>query len=68
MLSILRTLSTYCSPHPSEANEVTELNIAKDDFKIIYVAPMKALASEVVDKLGKRLKWLGISVRELTGK
>ena len=30
-------------------------------------APMKALAAEIVRKLGKRLQWLGISVRELTG-
>ena len=30
-------------------------------------APMKALASEIVRKLGKRLKWLAIQVRELTG-
>lgn len=28
---------------------------------------MKALASEIVQKLGKRLRWLSISVRELTG-
>ena len=33
----------------------------------VYVAPMKALAAEVVEKLGKRLAWLGIEVRELTG-
>jgi replicative superfamily II helicase len=28
---------------------------------------MKALASEIVRKLGKRLQWLRIRVRELTG-
>lgn len=28
---------------------------------------MKALAAEIVEKLGKRLAWLGIQVRELTG-
>lgn len=28
---------------------------------------MKALASEIVRKLGKRLKWLSIVVKELTG-
>jgi antiviral helicase SLH1 len=28
---------------------------------------MKALASEIVRKLGKRLQWLSIKVRELTG-
>ncbi|XP_015759124.1 PREDICTED: activating signal cointegrator 1 complex subunit 3-like [Acropora digitifera] len=34
---------------------------------IIYVAPMKALAAEMVQNFGKRLASLGISVRELTG-
>ena len=28
---------------------------------------MKALAAEIVRKLGKRLQWLSIEVRELTG-
>ncbi|KAG6331151.1 hypothetical protein ID866_7939 [Astraeus odoratus] len=42
-------------------------SIDRDSFKIIYVAPMKALASEITHKLGKRLGWLGIKVRELTG-
>lgn len=31
-------------------------------------APMKALAAEIVRKLGKRLAWLSIKVRELTGR
>ena len=29
---------------------------------------MKALAAEIVRKLGKRLQWLAIEVRELTGR
>ncbi|VDI49942.1 activating signal cointegrator complex subunit 3 [Mytilus galloprovincialis] len=41
--------------------------IKKDEFKIIYVAPMKALAAEMVRNFGTRLEPLGISVRELTG-
>ena len=36
-------------------------------FQIIYVAPMKALAAEMVQNFGKRLSSLGISVKELTG-
>ena len=28
---------------------------------------MKALAAEIVRKLGKRLQWLSVQVRELTG-
>lgn len=39
----------------------------KDSFKIVYVAPMKALASEVAAKFGSRLRPFGIAVREYTG-
>lgn len=35
--------------------------------QIIYIAPMKALASEMTASFGRRLKGLGILVRELTG-
>jgi len=35
--------------------------------QIIYVAPMKALAAEMVQKFSRQLQCLGISVRELTG-
>ncbi len=37
------------------------------EWKIVYVAPMKALAAEVVDKFGSKLRPLGLRVRELTG-
>ena len=38
-----------------------------DDFKIVYVAPMKALAAEVTRTFQKRLDDLGMVCRELTG-
>jgi activating signal cointegrator complex subunit 3 len=41
--------------------------LQKKDFKIIYVAPMKALAAEVVAKFAYRLGPLGMEVKELTG-
>lgn len=41
--------------------------IQKDKFKIVYIAPMKALASEMTKNFGKRLEPLGLTVRELTG-
>ncbi|XP_071491860.1 activating signal cointegrator 1 complex subunit 3-like [Diadema antillarum] len=41
--------------------------VKTDEFKIIYVAPLKALAAEMVETFGSRLKPLGITVRELTG-
>merc|ERR1719233_1067363 len=43
-----------------------KLKSAKD-FKIVYVAPMKALAAEIVRKFSQRLGALGIVVKELTG-
>ena len=36
-------------------------------LQIIYVAPMKALAAEMVRNFGSRLAPLGVSVKELTG-
>ncbi|PCH41279.1 Sec63-domain-containing protein [Wolfiporia cocos MD-104 SS10] len=65
MLTILRVLAQHCSS-TADASLLTS-TLKRDEFKIIYVAPMKALASEIVRKLGKRLQWLSISVRELTG-
>ncbi len=41
--------------------------IHRDKFKIVYVAPMKALAAEMTENFGKRLKPLQIQVKELTG-
>jgi len=35
--------------------------------KIVYIAPMKALAQEVVEKFSSKLKPLNVIVRELTG-
>ena len=67
MLAILNTISHNISPRPAEEPDASEFIVNSDDFKIIYVAPMKALAAEITEKLGKRLEWLGINVRELTG-
>ena len=39
----------------------------ESDYFKRFRAPMKALASEIVRKLAKRLQWLAICVRELTG-
>lgn len=42
--------------------------LRKDDFKIVYVAPMKALVQEVVSNLQQRLgEPFGLAVRELSG-
>eukprot|EP01119_Soliformovum_irregulare_P015903 TRINITY_DN4546_c1_g1_i2.p1 TRINITY_DN4546_c1_g1~~TRINITY_DN4546_c1_g1_i2.p1 ORF type:complete len:1649 (-),score=558.98 TRINITY_DN4546_c1_g1_i2:15-4961(-) len=39
----------------------------REHFKIVYVAPMKALAAEVTEKFSRRLSPLGIICKELTG-
>ncbi|KAJ1562820.1 DEIH-box ATPase, partial [Cladochytrium tenue] len=59
MLTILREISKY-------RNEETNV-IDLDTFKIIYIAPMKALVAEVVGNFGSRLQALGIKVAELSG-
>ena len=41
--------------------------IKKDSFKIVYIAPMKALAAEITKNFNKRLNPLGLLVKELTG-
>uniref|UniRef100_A0A3B3T1P8 U5 small nuclear ribonucleoprotein 200 kDa helicase n=1 Tax=Paramormyrops kingsleyae TaxID=1676925 RepID=A0A3B3T1P8_9TELE len=38
-----------------------------DDFKIIYIAPMRSLVQEMVGSFSKRLASYGITVAELTG-
>jgi len=58
MLSILHTMSLYQRKNGSFNTKA---------FKIIYIAPMKALVSEVVGNFSNRLASYGIQVKELTG-
>lgn len=58
MLTILRLIQIH---------RKNDGHIDKESFKIVYVAPMKALAAEVVRKFSSRLNPLNIQVRELTG-
>jgi hypothetical protein len=39
----------------------------RSNFKAVYIAPMKALAQEVVASMSQRLGYLGCVVKELTG-
>ncbi|KAJ8874388.1 hypothetical protein PR048_025237 [Dryococelus australis] len=41
--------------------------INTDEFKIIYVAPMRSLVQEMVGNFGKRLSTYNLTVSELTG-
>jgi antiviral helicase SLH1 len=67
MLAILNAIRHNITPDPAEDPGAVNFSVRTEDFKIVYVAPMKALAAEITEKLGKRLAWLGIQVRELTG-
>lgn len=62
LLTILHTIGQFVT----EAEEGV-IDVDYDEFKIVYVAPLKALAAEIVEKYSQKLKWLGINVRELTG-
>lgn len=66
LLTILHTINQFVTETTGEDGDVN-IDIDYDEFKIVYVAPLKALAAEIVEKYSKKLQWLGISVRELTG-
>ncbi|KAI1345118.1 Sec63 Brl domain-containing protein [Xylariaceae sp. FL0016] len=59
MLTILRELGKHRDPKTGD--------IDLDSFKIVYIAPLKALVQEQVGNFGARLKPYGITVSELTG-
>jgi len=58
MLTMLREIG-------KNRNEKGEIDL--DAFKIVYIAPLKALVQEQVGNFGKRLEPYGIKVSELTG-
>ncbi|ABN64909.2 DNA-directed DNA polymerase [Scheffersomyces stipitis CBS 6054] len=66
LLTILHCINQFVTETVSDEGDVT-VDIDYDEFKIVYVAPLKALAAEIVEKYSKKLQWLGINVRELTG-
>ncbi|KAL1311701.1 hypothetical protein AAFC00_001803 [Neodothiora populina] len=59
MLTILREIGKHRDPETGA--------IDLDAFKIIFIAPLKALVQEQVGNFGKRLEPYGIKVAELTG-
>ncbi|XP_044714925.1 sec63 brl domain-containing protein [Hirsutella rhossiliensis] len=59
MLTILRELGKNRDPNTGD--------IDLDAFKIVYIAPLKALVQEQVGNFGKRLEPYGVRVSELTG-
>lgn len=58
MLAILNIMAKYRSSSGS---------FKLDDFKIVFIAPLKALVQEQVREFDRRLKQFGVVVNELTG-
>lgn len=63
MMTVLSELKNWF--HPGTKDKIAD-NIS-EKFKIIYIAPMKSLATEQAENFSSRLKNLGIKTRELTG-
>lgn len=59
MLSVLRAISGFMNPETK--------TLKNKNFKIVYLAPLKALVQEQVREFQRRLDYLGIKVEELTG-
>lgn len=59
MMAMLRTISNYIDMRTGK--------LTFKNFKIVYVAPLKALVQEQVSEFQRRLSYLGIKVVELTG-
>lgn len=55
LLAILKAIADY------RDSQTDTIDFSK--FKIVYIAPMKALVSEVTGNLSNRLKCLGITVK-----
>ncbi|EPX74852.1 U5 snRNP complex subunit Brr2 [Schizosaccharomyces octosporus yFS286] len=58
MLCILNELQKHLN---------SDLSFQKNEFKIVYIAPLKALVQEMVNNFSKRLNPYGLQVSELTG-
>lgn len=59
MLAMLREIGKHRDPVSGVIN--------KEGFKIVYIAPLKALVQEQVGNFDKRLELYGLKVSELTG-
>ncbi|CAK9317813.1 unnamed protein product [Citrullus colocynthis] len=58
VLTILQQIALHTNPDGSHNH---------NEYKIVYVAPMKALVTEIVGNLSNRLQDYGVKVQELSG-
>lgn len=63
MMAVLNELRNHFKPGTTEMIDKN----CSEKLKIIYIAPMKSLATEQTENFNSRLKSLGIKTRELTG-
>ncbi len=61
-MTILREVSLHV-----DVNAQGGWSLKDKPCKIVYIAPLKALASEIVNKFQSALGYLGVIVKELTG-
>ena len=62
LLSMLQVIGKYLKP-----SSESEFAVNLEGFKIVYIAPMKALVQEMVKNFSTRLAPYGMTVAELTG-
>ena len=68
MLAVLQCIGRFARVgRPGGSGGPPPIHVDRNAFKIVYVAPMMALVGVIVGKFAKRLSYLGIRVRELTG-
>lgn len=69
LLSVLEVIARHTGTLLDDFDEdrVKQATALLSGHKIVYIAPLKALAQEVVQKFSERLRPLGLNVRELTG-
>jgi activating signal cointegrator complex subunit 3 len=66
-LSAKGIIRNESDPYASYQHIGNDQVVSRIGRKIVYIAPMKALAQEVVEKFSSKLKSLQVVVRELTG-
>lgn len=60
-------MALLCILREMEKHYTADGTLNLDEFKLIYVAPMRSLVQEMVANFSKRLASYGVTVSELTG-
>lgn len=69
LLAMLREIGKHMSEEALNRGEIFDHHddLDRDAFKIVYMAPMKALVQEMVENFSRKLAPYGLTVAELTG-